>query len=124
MNKKSRVFYNGDYLHDFLIDKDGNIYENGFGLTLLEGAILEYWTGLTDKAETDIYEGDIMDHKYHNFDVSKGEPRAIKMGEGSDSDGWAHCAWFGWKCGGSSLIDICKYCEIIGNIHENGELLR
>ena len=86
--------------------------------------IIEQFTGLHDKNGTEIYEGDLVNAKYHNLNVFvDGKPRIVHMGYGVDSDGWIHGDWYGWKAGDSSLADVTKECTVIGNIHENPELL-
>lgn len=87
-------------------------------------AMVEQFTGIHDKNGTEIYEGDIVNAGYHNLSVNvDGIPRVVHMGKGDDSDCYVHCEWLGWKAGGSSLLDVHKDCEIIGNIHENHDLL-
>lgn len=85
--------------------------------------IWQQYTGLKDKnGDTEIYEGDIVNKKYHNLSVYNGIG-VVEMGTGSDSDGWSNCEWLGWKAGDSSLLDVADSCEVIGNIYENGDLL-
>lgn len=53
------------------------------------------------------------------------EPNVLTWAvEGSDSDGWSHGKWYGWKAGANSLLDVASVCEVIGNIWENGDLLK
>ena len=86
--------------------------------------IMQMYTGFHDVNGTEIYEGDIVNAGYDNLSVYvDGKPRVVHMGFGYDSDGWAHGSWYGWKCGESSLADVRKECSVIGNIHENKELL-
>jgi uncharacterized phage protein (TIGR01671 family) len=87
-----------------------------------QNRILEQYTGLKDKNDKEIYEGDIVNKRYHNSELFDGIG-VIEMAEGCDSDGYNHGSWYGWKAGGSSLLDVNMECEIIGNIHENPELL-
>jgi uncharacterized phage protein (TIGR01671 family) len=81
-----------------------------------ENNILEQYTGLNDKDGKEIYEGDIVQSTNHHPD--KFEIRFVEGG---------FCAWWG---NDEFPIDInhfydSKGCciKVIGNIHENPELL-
>ena len=109
---------------EFCIHADGHIYQNArerwdISDQAIESAydelIIEQFTGLKDKNEKEIYEGDIL-----------------KLGE--------TCSFVVWSLGGWRFnsymergpLDLYRYvntttggeiAEIIGNIHENRELL-
>jgi len=92
-------------------------------ITSSDGAItIEQFTGLRDKNGKEIYEGDIVNKQYHNLECHNGIG-VVSMGTGNDSDGYQHGSWYGWMAGNSSLLDLVEECEVIGNIHENPELL-
>ena len=98
---------------------------------------LEQYTGLKDIYGNEIYEGDIIKSKSYPFysdapemDDGKEEPVELNyLGViGIDVDGVYYDLKVvsdrvsGRACGGS-LSEICESVEVIGNIHENPELL-
>ena len=78
------------------------------------------FTGLKDKNEKEIYEGDIVtDHKQNKG----GDNRTISWD--TKNAGWfpfSQCSdpYIGLECGNELRVEDC---EIIGNIYENPELL-
>lgn len=76
--------------------------------------IWEQSTGLKDKNGKEIYVGDIVSE--HNGDI---------VGEIIQKLSGEYCiAWIGIYGGSSVLYDELSMCEVIGNIHENPELLK
>ena len=73
------------------------------------------FTGLYDKNETGIFEGDILQSETD-------KPMVVGWSKKFASfvlkkSGWAFSHWFGECCNPEN-------CEVIGNIHENPELLK
>lgn len=92
-----------------------------------ENGIWMQYTGLKDKSGKEIYEGDIVAAKFYPAYVErigwKGEPDAMCQVV------WDLCG-FGWIATNDndvrfpSLYDMCfSETKIIGNIHENPELI-
>ena len=102
---------------DFVtLDEDGRwigwIKGSGVYLTTAD-IILEQYTGLKDKNGKKIYLGDIVSE--HNGDI---------VGEIIQKPTGEYCiAWVGIYGGSSVLYNETSMCEVIGNIHENPELL-
>jgi uncharacterized phage protein (TIGR01671 family) len=111
----------GDYQH-FCIESDIYVYLGPWGSEMrsVKPETVGQFTGLTDKNGKQIFEGDIL--KFHKF---KGEP---------DWLGFVRYDISMFVIEGEQPVDnggfevqLCsidrKRCEIIGNIHDNPELL-
>lgn len=78
-------------------------------------------TGLSDKNGNPIWEGDIVREAYGNYYPGL-EQLIVEMDDG-------RCGWFPFACGDG--CGCCEdetwdryMCEVIGNIHDNPELLK
>ena len=114
---------------DYIVYGMGKVVDEHFGLGIisrivwwLKGIkhkfIIEQYTGLKDKNGKEIYEGDIVFFFTEHFDKATG---------GFDGED-EHNATVEWFDSGFAFMDKIPYdpnieCEVIGNIHENPELL-
>ena len=88
------------YCHgDHMKEADPNVY------------FIEQYTGLKDKNGKEIYEGDIVDDGFSNICKIRWSEDFTAF-EATNNDGYVTRIWF-----------AAKYGEVIGNIHENPELL-
>lgn len=100
-----------------MVDLNGSI-QTGHGLNSLfidDDLDFMQYTGLKDKNDKEIYEGDI---------VNWGANDAIEIGFGWGDDAEAYGESFGVLIGASVFCGAHKDCEVVGNIYENPELLK
>lgn len=93
--------------------------QDGEYCTIAEEFIeLMQYTGVNDKNNKEIYEGDIVEYKNHKYFSSSG------IYEISYSEG--ECAFVCEKSNPYNYLfpDVWSNCKIIGNIYENPELTR
>lgn len=109
------IYEGGDGLIGItVVDNNILFIEDGEAITGdAEDCIIEQDTGLKDKNGKEIWEGDIVAE--HNGDII-GTIIQHPSGE------W-QIAWVGIFGGVSKLYDHRDICEVIGNIHQNKELL-
>lgn len=106
-------------VHPDFVDEGNVYYSEGFPV---DPKTVDQFTGLTDKNGKKIFDGDIIRH-YNR--ISAGEPEAFEVGKIYWNDRF--CSWarttdreVHW-----GYVRICNDCvyEVIGNIHDNPELL-
>ena len=99
---KSHMWYQGDVSEvNRTMPRDEML-----SITLEEGEYLMQYTGLKDKNGKEIYEGDIItSYMFHN-----NEPYIVELED------------IFWQIGEGLIAE--EYVEILGNIHENPELLK
>lgn len=83
-------------------------------------AVIMQSTGLKDKNDVEIFEGDIVSVRNHPF-------QKTESSVGIEIDGDYKVSWneydLTWCAGNLLLARIKPYVTVIGNIHENPELL-
>lgn len=131
---KFRAFYKGtiyqvhNTLDEFsileMMDDDGDwaLDNNGDNQIPLSEVKLMQYTGLKDKHEKDIYEGDIVRFWYlTSTNDWKSKELVVKF---SEVDGWLlECKNQRMLLLGFSLKSSSLSIEVVGNIHTNPELL-
>ena len=114
---KFRIWNGMEMVYDITTGKFGTFYvnpEKGDGINH-EGTPLMQYTGLKDKNDKEIYEGDILK-------TATDKPMVVGWSEKFASfvlnrNGWAFSHWFGESCNPED-------CEIIGNKYQNAVLLQ
>ncbi len=78
--------------------------------------VLQQFTGLLDVNENEIYEGDIVEYDGRNG-------VAVVKYDGDDGSFYLHGQNLGWL---DLFSDSRRWyrCEVVGNIHENPELVK
>ena len=113
--------YNYEHHHNtlgnFYINQNGAIFSDYYKYVTPElrwnKLIVEQYTWIKDRNDRKIYEGDIVSE--HNGDL-KG---VVKQAE----DGQWVIYWDNIPDGRSVLFEHSNFCEVIGDIHNNPELL-
>lgn len=130
MNREIKFRVWDSELREMLTPNQVRVYNNLFeidsGKDWVEPAdydrfSLMQYTGLKDKNEKEIYDGDIL--SVCNGSVNStpwiDKPYAVEY---FINKGWG-LPMFCWDKEGENIMDKTHWCEIIGNIYENPELL-
>ena len=94
---------------------DGTDREYGFDYYHIDPSTIGQYTGLIDKNGKKIFEGDILKFSYNEEDEN---PTFYSVEWKSDR------ACFGYAETSDKMLEVdALHCEVIGNIHDNPELL-
>jgi uncharacterized phage protein (TIGR01671 family) len=109
---------NGKIFHRYYKLTDFYLMDAFWELDTYKVLGISQFTGLKDMNCKEIYKGDILESKYDD----KEKPMVVGWSKKCASfslnrDGWVFSHYFGEVCDSSG-------CKIIGNIHENPELLK
>lgn len=113
-----------DLLYEKPMLLHGEIENNNGYLT--DNTIIEQYTGLKDKNGKEIYEGDILEEFVCGVKMFKGKPcgrRTIWQVMWNDRECCFDLHYLRGAVFGDSLMTVDDEYEVIGNIHENPELL-
>lgn len=98
----------------YLASDNGGVLDRHLNDNKVAYDLMQY-TGLKDKNGKEIYEGDIVKTYLGNIDV-------IEIKDTAGADFGCSVNGFGFKYDYNAYID--DDCEVIGNIYENGDLLK
>ena len=113
-----------DLLYEKPMLLHGEIENNNGYLT--DNTIIEQYTGFKDKNDKEIYEGDILEQFVCGVKMFKGKPcgrRTIWQVIWNDRECCFDLHYLRGAVFGDSLMTCDDEYEVIGNIHENPELL-
>lgn len=119
LNDRDGAFYICPAVSDITYGDNGNRRRIGCWYKVDPATVGQY-TGLTDKNGKRIFEGDVVREVWGESVYYK------KLAVSMDSE---RCGWFPFACGdgcGCCEDEVLEptYAEVIGNIHDNPELLK
>ena len=122
---KFRVWIGKEYLDDFNLDRISVGSNRSLSVIGYPGVIIEQFTGLVDRHGVEIYEGDMLKAKHDDGQYDTGE---VVYGSKGAFCLYLPCVASGIKTPLLNYIHGMMFpeydFEVIGNIHENGELLK
>lgn len=119
--KCAKIMYNVDVWAEIIfhtVDDKGFVTGHRYSV---DPSTVGRYTGLTDKNVKKIFEGDIHERENHFFVVKYGKYRDCETNE--DGYGWYFEYTHRKGCEGFDGTEN-EYVNIIGNIHDNPELLK
>lgn len=126
---RGKQFNDGKWVYGYLAD--GNLIctasDTKWDAVEVKSTTVGQFTGLTDKAGREIYEGDIVAHPY--IDPIFGDLVEMKDGKGVKSVVVFHEGAFCVRYGEDVFYYLDqftrhKHIEVVGNIHDNPELMK
>jgi uncharacterized phage protein (TIGR01671 family) len=128
--RKFRVWFIREKKFIYFTDKNslnnsmlGRYFNGASGTTAADigNAVVQDFTGLTDKNGKEIYEGDIVIYRNKNREIRIGQ---FWNGEDDRVGCFIQDPMVTHRNFGTSRVSAFEKCEIIGNIFENPELLK
>ena len=122
-----RAFYEGRFIYKNLIDANYYTYDNkciGLANTLPNSLKWEQCTGLKDKNGKLIYEGDIIEKQNQKFVIKYEFDSFVAYSEEKKPVSIYGLFTFKLCFGGWPEKETENTIEVIGNIHENPELVK
>ena len=119
---KFRAWDGKRYTTDFFITSEGTVFKPHYDrdAEIVSGFTIEQFTGLHDKKNREIYHGDICKIK---FDVEKVEDYVFATSSKKEIESGEKIFLVESPLFNNQLELNCDDIEVIGNIHENPELL-
>jgi uncharacterized phage protein (TIGR01671 family) len=122
--KKADALYEGIKMYFILRQERGKfgMFDSGMTWIAVKPETVGQYTGLTDKNGKRIFEGDVV--RYTERQSLRSETPCVHAVEYAEG-GWCVDCWFlhNWLWDGVNGNNQLRDIEVIGNIHDNPELL-